>query len=266
MQLDNGSKNYTENVIKLLSHFLLLFYDDYNLINIIWILSNITTIINQIITIESMIHQSKIEWSNHQHVSNYLEAANIIPHRTEGEAVLIDHIPTNAKKILDIGSGDGRLVKLLKSHLNQNPEVIALDVSPIMIKAAKDNFATDFSVKVIEHDLDLPLPEMGYFDAIISGFAIHHLTHKRKHELYEEIYDMLHPSGVFCNLDHVSSPSLEQHKRFLKAVSQANKNEDDTNRLLSVEKQLQWLRDIGFVDAECYWKWLEFALLIGYKI
>jgi ubiquinone/menaquinone biosynthesis C-methylase UbiE len=140
---------------------------------------------------------------------------------------------------LDIGTGDGRLIKLIKSSLSQNTEVVALDVSPIMIKAIKDNFPNDSSVKVIEHDLDLPLPEIGYFDAIISGFAIHHLTHKRKHTLYEEIYDMLYPSGIFCNLDHVSSPSVEQHKRFLKAVSQANKNEDNTNRLLSAEKQLQ---------------------------
>jgi len=213
-----------------------------------------------------MVHQSKTEWSNHQHVLNYLEAADVIPHRSEGETVLIDSIPINAKRILDIGTGDGRLIKLIKSSLSQNTEVVALDVSPIMIKAIKDNFPNDSSVKVIEHDLDLPLPEIGYFDAIISGFAIHHLTHKRKHTLYEEIYDMLYPSGVFCNLDHVSSPSVEQHKRFLKTVSQANKNEDNTNRLLSVEKQLQWFRDIGFVDVECYWKWLEFALLIGYKI
>jgi hypothetical protein len=57
-------------------------------------------------------------------------------------------------------------------------------------------------------------------------------------------------------LHYAPSSSVEQHKRFLKAVSRSNKNEDKTNRLLSMEKQLQWLRDIGFVDVDC-WKWLE---------
>jgi tRNA (cmo5U34)-methyltransferase len=107
---------------------------------------------------------------------------------------------------------------------------------------------------------------MGYFDVIVSSFAIHHLKHERKYSLYKEIYDMLYPAGLFCNLEHVSSPSIAQHNKFLKAVSISHKKEDFTNRLLSVEKQLQWLRDIGFVDVDCYWKWLELALIIGYKL
>jgi Methyltransferase domain len=37
------------------------------------------------------------------------------------------------------------------------------------------------------------------------------------------------------------------------------------NRLLPIEIQLGWLRDIGFVEVDCYWKWLEMPLLIGYK-
>jgi len=32
-----------------------------------------------------------------------------------------------------------------------------------------------------------------------------------------------------------------------------------------METQLGWLREIGFVDVDRYWNWLEMALLIGYK-
>ncbi len=120
---------------------------------------------------------SKQEWSDSQHVLNYLKVADTIPHRAEGESILIDNIPKDAKRILDIGTGNGRLIKLIKAQLPHIEKVTALDVSPLMIKALKNNFSNDCTVNVIEHDLEIPLPDMGYFDAVISAFAIHHLKH-----------------------------------------------------------------------------------------
>src|SRR5919198_1087095 len=216
--------------------------------------------------------ESKKEWSDVQHVLAYLNIADTLPHRTEGEAVLIEHIPAEAKRILDLGTGDGRLVKLLKISRPSIEEAVAVDASPVMIKSLREHFANDPNVKIIEHDLNNPLSsslssdfDLGYFDAIVSSFAIHHLSHERKRLLYEEIYDMLNPTGVLCNLEHVASPSVEHHIRFLHAIGYTPQMEDKSNKLLSMETQLKWLRDIGFVDVDCYWKWLEMALLIGYK-
>jgi ubiquinone/menaquinone biosynthesis C-methylase UbiE len=135
-----------------------------------------------------------------------------------------------------------------------------------MLKVAREHFANDKTVKVVEHDSNIPLPDsIGYFDAVVSSFAIHHLDHKRKRALYEEIYNILNPIGVFCNLEHVASPSIELQVRFLDAIGYSPKTEDKSNKLLPMETQLGWLREIGFVDVDCYWKWLEMALLIGYK-
>jgi hypothetical protein len=48
-------------------------------------------------------------WSSADHVLKYLAIADTIPHRTEGEGVLLDHVPKTVQRILDLGTGDGRL-------------------------------------------------------------------------------------------------------------------------------------------------------------
>ena len=212
--------------------------------------------------------KSSEEWSDPQKSSNYLQLVESFPFRNEGDKVLVQNIPPNAKRILDIGAGDGRLIKMIKEsngRQGSNNEFVALDISPIMLQSLKDNFVDDITVKVLEHDLDDPLPGSGQFDAVISSYVIHHLTHSRKYSLYEEINDLLNPTGVFCNLEHVSSISSRQQVKFLNITGMLPNQEDKTNRLLSVEKQLQMLRDVGFIEVDCLWKWYELALLIGYK-
>jgi tRNA (cmo5U34)-methyltransferase len=134
-----------------------------------------------------------------------------------------------------------------------------------MLDRLKERFAGDRSVQIVAHDLDHRLPALGVFDAVISSFAIHHLAHERKRELYAEAFSVLSPGGVFCNLEHVASATPELHLEFLAALSVAPEDEDPSNKLLGVETQLTWLRQIGFQNVDCHWKWRELALLCGSK-
>jgi len=204
------------------------------------------------------------EWASADHALAYLGRADAIPHRTEGEAMLLDLAPRDVQRILDLGAGDGRLLALLK--IDRAPaHAVALDFSPTMLQAARRRFADDPTITIVEHNMDLPLPDLGRFDAIVSSFAIHHCAHERKRALYEEIFAALTPGGVFCNLEHVDSPSPEMHAQFLSALGWTPESEDPSNKLLDMETQLGWLRAIGFAHVDCYWKWRELALLAGFR-
>jgi len=162
-------------------------------------------------------------WSSADHALEYLRRADSIPHRVEGEATLLEFMPTAPRRILDLGSGGGRLLSLVKAA-RPHASFVALDFSPAMLETLKKLFASQSAITVVAHDLVNPLPALGEFDAIVSSFAIHHVPHLRKRSLYAEIFE-----------------------------------------LLSLETQLTWLRELGFIDVDCHWKWRELALLAGTK-
>jgi tRNA (cmo5U34)-methyltransferase len=205
------------------------------------------------------------EWTaDEQKVRRYLRRADGFPHRTEGEAVLLEQVPRDARRILDLGTGDGRLLALLQAD---RPEMLALglDFSELMLEEARRRFASEDRIELVAHDLTEQLPHLAPFDAVVSSFAIHHLEHERKRSLYGEVFDLLEPGGIFANFEHVASPTARLHMAFFAAIEEPIENEDPSDRLLDVETQLRWLRELGFDDVDCYWKWLEMALLIGVK-
>ena len=204
------------------------------------------------------------EWTNAEHARDYLQRLDDVPHRREGEATLIAETPKAARRVLDLGCGDGHLIALLLAHCDKATGV-GLDVSPTMLTEAERRFAGDPRIRLVMHDLESPLPDLGQFDVIASSFAIHHCSDDRKRAIYQEVWQALEPAGVFCNLEHVASPSRRVHKRFLEAMNTSTEEEDPSNKLLDVETQLRWLREIGYKDVDCYWKWRELALLIGRK-
>ena len=204
-------------------------------------------------------------WLTSERVKGYLEKADKFPHRSEGENVLQDFIPKTTRRVLDLGTGDGKLVKILKTKI-PNAKYVAIDFSPPMLRTLKRRFGCDDSVRIIRHNLDSSLPRIGYFDAIISSLAIHHLKQERKKDLYSEIYSILKSGGVFCNFDHFASASVRLTRHFRRALGgQRPPNKNHEARLNAVEAEIVLLKKLGFIDVDCYWKWLQFALLISFK-
>lgn len=221
------------------------------------------------------------------------ERSLLIPDRARQLEValrVMHFAPREPRGVLDLGCGDAII---LATALEAFPQAtgVALDFSPLMLEQAQERLAK-FGERATTVEADLSSPAwlcvvQGQFDAILSGFAIHHLTHERKREVYREIYDLLNEGGVFLNLEHVSSPTARVEEMFNEAMTEhlfmrrRERGEDVTleqvyrdfmerpdraaNILASVEEQCQWLRDIGFVDVDCFWKYFELAAFGGFR-
>ncbi|HKB50858.1 MAG TPA: class I SAM-dependent methyltransferase [Solirubrobacterales bacterium] len=200
------------------------------------------------------------EWSEPGRVAEYLSRE--IPHRLTAEAMLLEALPPRIERLLDLGTGDGRMLALVRGR-HPNVVAIGLDSSAPMLTRAAARFDADRLVELRTHELGTPLAESGPFDAVVSGLAIHHLEDERKRELFGEIHAVLAPGGVFANLDLVRSASAQLHERFRREIGRAQ--DDPTDRLADLSEQLKWLRETGFDEVDCHFKWLELALMVAVR-
>ena len=199
------------------------------------------------------------EWSNPERIDAYL--GREIPHRGLAESLLLEALPARVERFLDLGTGDGRLLALVG---DRHPQAygIGIDASVPMLERAQRRFAENSQIELRQHDLAEPLPaQRGAFDAIVSALAIHHIPDERKRSLFGEVRELLRPEGVFVNLELVTSPTPELHDHFRHAIGRPH--DDPSDLLAGLEEQLQWLRDAGFSQVDCRFKWLELALFVA---
>jgi tRNA (cmo5U34)-methyltransferase len=191
-------------------------------------------------------------------------------------------------RVLDLGAGDALL---LATVLEAFPRAsgVAVDFSPLMLEQARERLGKLAGrAQTVEADLQLPGWRNGLdgpFDAVISGFAIHHLVDERKRALYQEIFDVLAPGGLFVNSEHVASATPWGEELFNDAMAQhlherrrergeavskeevrrefLERPDRAANILAPVEQQCQWLRAVGFEDVDCFWKYFELAIFGG---
>jgi tRNA (cmo5U34)-methyltransferase len=105
------------------------------------------------------------EWKTSERVDHYLELVDTVPHLAEGESVLLEQLPSGACRILDLGTGDGRLLARVRADRPASAAV-AVDVSEPMLERAHERFA-DQPVELLHHDLAEPLPDLGRFDSVV---------------------------------------------------------------------------------------------------
>jgi SAM-dependent methyltransferase len=204
-------------------------------------------------------------WVNEEHALSYLRGRETLPHRVDALEVLCELLPPEPERVLDLGTGDGITLGLVLSA-RPGATGLGLDFGAEMLRQGRERFGEDRRVELAHHDLEQPLPaDLGAFDVVVSSFAIHHLAPARQRALYAEVFEILRPGGLFVNAEHVASPTDELHRQFLAALGCLPYDDDPSNQLVALEHHLTWLNDIGFEDADCFWKWRELAVVAGVK-
>ena len=202
------------------------------------------------------------------------DRAKLIPCYDAFHRRATDLIPAGATHILDLGAGTGILTTFVRSWYPAT-HIHLMDFSEPMIDLARKRLAGDANVSFeIADYVTAPLGEN--YDAIVSALSIHHLEHSVKKAVFAKIFAALRPGGVFVNAEQVAGPTpaldAVYKSLWLQQVREAGatpqqiadslyRQQDD--RCASVEDQLHWMTEVGFTDADCWFKDNRFAVLAG---
>ena len=228
-------------------------------------------------------------------VNRFLSYRAAIPMAQEQIGVMMSILKSKEGSIenfMDLGCGDGILGATI---LGEFPTArgVFVDFSEPMLGQAREQLQ-EYAGQLVFENLDYGVAAwadrvqmFGPFDAIVSGYSIHHQPDVRKRQVYEEIFSLLKPGGWFVNIEHVSSAAqlnidlFENHYvaaryaiekenggiRSFEQLAEEYKNRPDkaANILAPTELQCDWLRKIGYEEVDCYFRIYELAVFGGRK-
>jgi ubiquinone/menaquinone biosynthesis C-methylase UbiE len=117
---------------------------------------------------------------------------------------LVRHLPPRPEKALEVGCGAGAFTRLLASRARS---VVALDLSPEMIRLAKAQSAGCKNIEYLLGDVgQIPLPAEG-FDCIVSIATLHHLPLE---QALPKMKGALKPDGVLIINDLVADAGVAE--------------------------------------------------------
>ncbi|MBI4332414.1 MAG: class I SAM-dependent methyltransferase [Chloroflexi bacterium] len=210
-----------------------------------------------------------------------------------------------AIRVLDVGAGDGALSRDVLSVYPRAEVVCQDFSDVMLTRSGERLAPFSGQVTFVKSDFRDPgwtRPIPGMFDAVVSSVAIHNVTdHARTADpgrirgIFAEVFRLVKPGGCFLDYDHMYAPGpvTEEVYRKVRAASQADvKAEDEMETRVrgmelklheaegdndgpssnlaaatsrTVQTHLEWLKEAGFDEVDCFWKEMRFAILGGFR-
>lgn len=147
---------------------------------------------------------------------------------------------TSTSRVLELGSGTGNLSELIASC----GELVSVDVSENMEAIARCKVRHLVNRRFIKADiLEVFSQELGNFDAVISTYAVHHLTDQEKQRLFGLVCDHLLPSGAAVFGDLMVQNGSEKEEKIQRYLAKG-----DRATAQSISEEFFWSLDTAIAD------------------
>jgi ubiquinone/menaquinone biosynthesis C-methylase UbiE len=190
---------------------------------------------------------------------------------------LIPHPREANFSLLDIGSGSGLFVRQLAQNFS-NAQFYLLDPSEELLRQAMQRLgpnAPRADAMVLDWvSEDLP----GRHDVVSAVLSTHELDGEQKRELYEAIFGVLGRAGLFLLVARVraGTPSVDQayrsawQQQVLAQGGEASRiaghlSDLKQENLGTVADELAAISASGFVEVNCWYQNLSYALITGVR-
>ena len=165
----------------------------------------------------------------------------------EAKEKIIDFLPKNMKKVIDLGAGTGlQLIKLYKEY--PNVHTTAIDISDGMLKKLEERHISDNITIVNKSFFDYDFGND--IDAVISSQALHHFESNDKLTLYKKVYECLKKDGVFVNEDYFAEDEETEKQLFEDYYNLVRGEGKHYDTPLTIEHETEILKEVGFSSVE----------------
>jgi len=217
-----------------------------------------------------------------------------VPARRRQLATIATLLPFESSasfELVEVGSGEGLLGQTI-AELFPNARLTALDGSASMRAATARRLAGHrdrLRVEPMDLEADDWLVHLDDADAVVSSLVIHHLDATGKRRLFEAVSRRTSARAAFVIADLVEPAGPQARELFAASWDDSARQQagaldeielfelfrstewnifrvpDPMDRPSRLGDQLQWLRQAGFAEADCFWLEAGHAIYGAYK-